>query len=276
MKHAIFFTHLHLWTHRPRNEMSDLEFGHFKLTFLRMFFLSAATFFWHYGYLFLSWPCLIKFSHASSFTVLVFKMGLTILVAQPVFIFRAKLWKVVVKCEFIFFRGWTFCSFLFARYFLLVARYFLLVARYFLLVACYFLLVAAYFLLVARYFLFIARYFLFIAFSQLLWAIARLLVTRVIITYLVGEFFIFSFLVLLKEIRTRGDFKISFSCFCVSYKSRELGGRWVGRGRGSPRFSCLTPAVESFLRSTSSYNKLLGRVAFKILSNIHDGALLRK
>ena len=30
------------------------------------------------------------------------------------------------------------------------------------------------------------------------------------------------------------------------------------------------------LRPSSSYNKLLGRVAFKILSNIHGGALLRK
>ena len=36
-------------------------------------------------------------------------MGLTILVAQPVSISRAKLWKVVVKCEIvIFFNFWAF------------------------------------------------------------------------------------------------------------------------------------------------------------------------
>ena len=46
-------------------------------------------------------------------------------------------------------RRWTFCSLLFARYFLLVARCSLLFARCFLLFACYFLLVARYFLLVA-------------------------------------------------------------------------------------------------------------------------------
>ena len=48
----------------------------------------------------------------------------------------------------------------------------------------------------------------------------------------------FSFLVLLKEMRTRGQFKISSCCFW--WKSGEL---W---GRGSPRFPCLTPVVESF------------------------------
>ena len=36
-------------------------------------------------------------------------MGLTILVAQPVSISRAKLWKIVVKCEIVmFFNLWVF------------------------------------------------------------------------------------------------------------------------------------------------------------------------
>ena len=43
-----------------------------------------------------------------------------------------------------------------------------------------------------------------------------------------------------------------------------------------PRFPCVTPVVESSWDLSSSYNKLLDRVAFKILSNIYDGALLRK
>ena len=30
------------------------------------------------------------------------------------------------------------------------------------------------------------------------------------------------------------------------------------------------------VRPSSTYNKLLGRIAFRILSNIHDGALLQK
>ena len=42
-------------------------------------------------------------------TFLVFKMDLTILVAQPVSISRANLWKIVVKCEiFMFFNFWVF------------------------------------------------------------------------------------------------------------------------------------------------------------------------
>ena len=102
---------------------------------------------------------------------------------------------------------------------------------------------------------------------QLLWAIAWLLVTRVTLIYLVDEFFIFSFLVLLKEMRTRGGSKISFCCLYVSCKSRKL------RGRGSPRFPCVTSVVESawdILRAVI----LLGRVAYKTLSNVHDEVLL--
>ena len=50
---------------------------------------------------------------------------------------------------------------------------------------------------------------------------------------------LFSSLLLLKEIRTRVESKISSCCFCVSCKWREFGGR------GSPRFPCVTPVVES-------------------------------
>ena len=65
----------------------------------------------------------------------------------------------------------------------------------------------------------------------------------------------------------------SSCCWC---KSKKL------RGRGSPRFSCIAPVVESFSSDLlRANNKLLGRgLAFNILSNIpsniHNGALLRK
>ena len=75
---------------------------------------------------------------------------------------------------------------------------------------------------------------------QLLWATARLLVTRVSLIYQVDELFIFEFLVLLKEMKTRGEPEISSCCFCVWCKSREL------EGRGSPRFPCNTQVLESF------------------------------
>ena len=52
-----------------------------------------------------------------------------------------------------------------------------------------------------------------------------------------------------------------FILFCVWYESREIGGR------GSSRFSCVTPAVKTFFSDI---------VAFRIPSNISDGALLRK
>ena len=57
--------------------------------------------------------------------------------------------------------------------------------------------------------------------------------------YLVDEVFIFSSLVLLKEMRTQGESKISSCCFSVSCKSKEL------EDRGSPRFPCVTPMVKS-------------------------------
>ena len=65
----------------------------------------------------------------------------------------------------------------------------------------------------------------------------------------------FSLLVLLKEIRTRDEPKMQ-----EGYKiplRNPSGGKLL-------------------LRSSSSYNKLLGRVAFRILSNIHEGAPLQK
>ena len=87
---------------------------------------------------------------------------------------------------------------------------------------------------------------------KLLWVTGRLLVTRVSLIYLVDEFFIFSLLVLLlKEMRTRGESKISSCCFCVWCKSRELEVCW------SPRFPYVNQVVESFssdlLRATINY-----------------------
>ena len=46
--------------------------------------------------------------------------------------------------------------------------------------------------------------------------------------------------VLLKEIRTEGQFKISFCCFLCFVQIKRI------RRQGSPRFSCVTPVVESF------------------------------
>ena len=45
-------------------------------------------------------------------------MGLTIVVAKPVPISRAKLWKVVVKCQILFFRFFSECLFLRFRHFI--------------------------------------------------------------------------------------------------------------------------------------------------------------
>ena len=57
--------------------------------------------------------------------------------------------------------------------------------------------------------------------------------------YLPNRLSIFSSLVLLKEMKTRSESKISSCCFCVSRESRELGDR------ESPRLPCVTPGVES-------------------------------
>ena len=55
----------------------------------------------------------------------------------------------------------------------------------------------------------------------------------------------------------------SSCCWC---KSKELGGR------GSPRFSCVTPVVKNF--SSDFLRAIIP--TFRILSDIHSGALLRK
>ena len=67
--------------------------------------------------------------------------------------------------------------------------------------------------------------------------------------------------VLLQGKRMWGQSKISSYCFCVWCKSRELGSR------GSSRFPCVTPVLETFYSD---------RVVFRILTNINDGALLQK
>ena len=101
---------------------------------------------------------------------------------------------------------------------------------------------------------------------QLLWATARLSITRVSLIYLIGKFFIFSFLVLLKKMRMRDEFKISSCYFCQR----------IRRQRESKITLCNASGGKFLLRPSSSYNKLLGRIAFRILSNIHDGAFLGK
>ena len=101
---------------------------------------------------------------------------------------------------------------------------------------------------------------------QLLWATARLLVTRVSLIFLVDKFFIFLFVVLLKEMRTRGESKISFCYFCQRISMQ-----------GESKITLCNPSGgKLLLRPSSSYNKLLGRIAFRILSNIHDEAVLGK
>ena len=135
------------------------------------------------------------------------------------------------------------CSLLFVRCSLLFARCLLHFPRFSLLFACCSLL--------------------FLSFYEQL---SNCLTTRVTLIYLIDEFFTFSFLLLLKQMRTRGESKISSCCFFVSCKSRELGGR-------RSKIPSCNPSGEKFLRPTSSYNRFLGRVAFKILSTIHNGAL---
>ena len=82
--------------------------------------------------------------------------------------------------------------------------------------------------------------------------------------YLVDEFFIFSPLVLLKEMRTwvSPRFHLVVFMFGVNQNYLEVKG------------------VQDFFvylkwwKASLSYNKLLERVAFRILSNMNDGALL--
>ena len=105
---------------------------------------------------------------------------------------------------------------------------------------------------------------------QLLWATARLLFTRVSFIYLVNEFFIFSLLVLLKEMRARVSPRIPVVVFLfgVNKKNLEVGESLI--------LLCKLCSRKLLFRPFSSCNKLLDRVAFRLLSNIHDGARLRK
>ena len=58
--------------------------------------------------------------------------------------------------------------------------------------------------------------------------------------YVVDELYIFQLLVLLNEMSTRSETKISSCYFCVWSKLRKLGGR------ESPRFPRVTPVVKNF------------------------------
>ena len=62
--------------------------------------------------------------------------------------------------------------------------------------------------------------------------------------------------------RTRGQSKSSYFCFCVWCESREFGGRQ------SLRFPCVTPVAETSADKASHF--------FRIPSNISDGAPLLK
>ena len=135
---------------------------------------------------------------------------------------------------------------LYARCSLLSARCSFLFAYWLFLFACCSLLFACCWLLSAHCSLpFACCSFLFarcsifarcsLLFAKLLLANAQILVTCVALIYIADEFFIFLSLILLKEIRTWGESKVSYCCFCFLCKPRELGGR------GSPRFPCLIP-----------------------------------
>ena len=138
---------------------------------------------------------------------------------------------------------------------------FLLVSRCSLLFAQCTLLFARGSLLFAPCSLLFARCYLLFAHCSLLFVLCSLLLLAACY---------FSFLVLLKEMRTWDEFKTSSCCFCVWCKSRELGGR------GSKIPLRKPSGGKPLLRTSSRYNKLLGSVEFRILSNIHDGALLSK
>ena len=140
------------------------------------------------------------------------------------FCWKRKCTKISISLK----RGWAFCSLLVTFCLLLFVLYLLLFVRCSLLFACCSLLlvIARYFLLVACYFLLVNRCF-FPAFMGNCPTISHKCYPHL-------EFFIFSFLLLLKEMRTRGESTILSCCFCVSCKWRGLGRR------GSPRFPCVT------------------------------------
>ena len=130
------------------------------------------------------------------------------------------------------------------------------------------LLVARYFWLVARYFLLLVRFFLLITFCSLLVIFCSLLVFAFLPSRCVLLFFIPG---VTQEIEDAGwvqDFILLFLCFL-----------WIGRIRRQGQFMVLlcNPSSEKFLlRPSSSCNKSLDRVSFRILSNSDDGAVLQK
>ena len=138
-----------------------------------------------------------------------------------------------------------------------------------------FLLVSRCSLLFAQYTLLFARGSLLFAPCSLLFARCSLLFAHCSLLFVPCSLILlaacyFSFLVLLKEMRTWDEFKTSSCCFCVWCKLRELGGRGSKIPLRNPS------GGKPLLRTSSRYNKLLGSVEFRILSNIHDGALLSK
>ena len=75
------------------------------------------------------------------------------------------------------------------------------------------------------------------------------------------------------EMKMRGQSKVSsFAWFCVWCKLRKLRGRF----KDSKIPLCNPRAGKNLLRPSASSNKLLEKVASKILPNIQDGALLQK
>ena len=186
----------------------------------------------------------------------------------------------------------TFCSLLLTFYSLLIT--FCSLLRYFLLVAHYFLLLALLLLLVAHFFFLHLMLWMCnvnwerestteIVLTSVLVASAKiseckgslspsrfygqLLITRISLIYLVDGFLIFSLLFLHKEMRRSDESPITSCFFCVWCKSREKEVEFK-----IPL--CNPSGGELLIRPSSSYNKLLGRVAFRILSNIHDGFFL--
>ena len=104
------------------------------------------------------------------------------------------------------------CSLLFARCSLLFASCSLIYSR------CWLLSVRCS-LLFARCSLLVTFCLLLVTFCPAFMGNCPTIVTHVTLIYLIDEFSVFSSLVLLKEMRTRGEFKISSCCFCVSCKS---------------------------------------------------------
>ena len=68
------------------------------------------------------------------------------------------------------------------------------------------------------------------------------------------------------EMRTWGQFKISPGSLCVWCESKPLGGRMSAKSLAPRKPLC---------RFFSSYGKLFGRAALRILSNINDRAPLQ-